>query len=61
MFGEKIEIGLHETSLKAVDWDRDGELDLITGGESGRVFYFRRAALESAAPPVVRVGNVETK
>lgn len=32
---------------KAIDWDKDGQLDLIAGGESGWVYYFPRAVLRS--------------
>ena len=43
--GKPLSVSHHETSIKAVDWDRDGQLDLITGGESGWVYYFARSAL----------------
>ena len=43
--GKPLSVSHHETSIKAVDWDRDGRLDLITGGESGWVYYFARSAL----------------
>jgi len=59
LYGTPIEISHHETSLKAVDWDRDGALDLIVGGESGWVYFLRRAALEAGQPPLVRIGPVE--
>lgn len=51
LFGRPIRIGHHETSLKAVDWDRDGAVDLVAGGESGWIYFFRRAALEATQPP----------
>ena len=51
LFGQPILVGLHETSTKAVDWDGDGRLDLITGGESGRIYFFRRSALDAPAMP----------
>ncbi|MCX6622814.1 MAG: VCBS repeat-containing protein [Acidobacteria bacterium] len=60
-FGQPIQVGLHETSAKAVDWDHDGKPDLITGGESGWIYYFRRATLESAAPPGFETGVIETR
>lgn len=53
-FGVPISVSHHETSLKAVDWDRDGKLDLITGGESGWVYYFHRSTLENATAPIVK-------
>lgn len=43
-----LTVSHHETSVSAVDWDRDGRLDLLLGGESGRVYYFHRAALDDA-------------
>ncbi len=60
-YGQPILVGLHETSTKAVDWDRDGSLDLITGGESGWTYFFRRAALDHPAPPPFRPGVVESR
>ena len=49
-----ISVSHHETSLKAIDWDQDGKLDLITGGESGWVYYFHRSTLENATVPIVK-------
>jgi hypothetical protein len=43
--GKALSVSHHETSIKPIDWDRDGQLDLITGGESGWVYYFRRSTL----------------
>ena len=43
--GKPLSVSHHETSVKVVDWDKDGQLDLITGGESGWVYYFARRAL----------------
>jgi hypothetical protein len=60
-YGQPITLSHHETNLKAVDWDRDGSLDLITGGESGMIYFFRRATLEAKERPRVRVGAVELK
>lgn len=48
----------HEMSMKAVDWDRDGRLDLITGGESGWAYYFHRSVLEG---PLVRARTAGTR
>ena len=43
--GKPLSVSHHETSIKAIDWDSDGQLDLITGGESGWVYYFARSTL----------------
>ncbi|MBL8210832.1 MAG: VCBS repeat-containing protein [Bryobacterales bacterium] len=43
--GKPLSISHHETSIKLIDWDKDGQLDLITGGESGWVYFFPRATL----------------
>jgi len=43
--GKPLSVSHHETSIKVIDWDRDGQLDLITGGESGWVYFFRRSVL----------------
>lgn len=53
--GAPLSISHHETSLKAVDWDGDGRLDLIAGGESGWVYYLHRSTLTSAPGPKVEV------
>ena len=53
-FGAPISVSHHETSLKAIDFDRDGKLDLITGGEAGWVYYFHRSTLERATAAVVK-------
>jgi hypothetical protein len=51
----------HETSVKVVDWDRDGKLDLVTGGESGWVYYFNRSVLEAPTRPPVELGALEQR
>jgi hypothetical protein len=43
--GQPLSVSHHETSIKPIDWDKDGRLDLITGGESGWIYYFPRAGL----------------
>ena len=60
-YGRQILLSHHETSLKAVDWDRHGALDLVTGGESGMIYFFRRAALDACERPRVKVGAVEVR
>ena len=41
-----MNLGLHCCSPHAVDWDGDGELDLIVGAENGNIYYFHRSYLE---------------
>jgi len=43
--GKPLSVSHHETSIKPIDWDGDGKLDLITGGESGWVYFFNRNVL----------------
>jgi len=43
--GKPLSVSHHETSVKAIDWNKDGQLDLITGGESGWVYYFAGSTL----------------
>ena len=42
-----IQIGHHETSVAALDWDLSGNIDLVIGGESGSLYFFRRDYLEN--------------
>lgn len=36
----------HTNGAQAVDWNKDGKLDLIVGAEDGRTYCYHRAALE---------------
>ena len=44
---EIVEFGGHTAAPEVVDWDGDGELELLVGGENGRVFYYRRERLRT--------------
>jgi len=44
--GQAIDLGGHCCSPHAVDWDDDGELDLIVGCENGNIYYFHRSFLD---------------
>lgn len=55
--GKPLHISHHEMSMKAVDWDRDGRLDLITGGESGWIYYFHRSVLDGPLAEAAVAGN----
>ena len=46
--GKPLSVSHHETSIKPLDWDGDGKLDLITGGESGWVYRFSGTLLTRA-------------
>ena len=48
-----VEVSHHDSALAAYDWDGDGRLDLLVGGESGSVYLFHRDWLEG------RVHNVQ--
>ena len=40
--GTPIETSHHENHAVAYDWDSDGRLDLMGGGESGTIYLFHR-------------------
>jgi hypothetical protein len=40
--GTPIETSHHENHAAAYDWDADGRLDLMVGGESGTIYLFHR-------------------
>lgn len=40
--GTPIETSHHENHAAAYDWDSDGRLDLMVGGESGTIYLFHR-------------------
>jgi hypothetical protein len=42
----EINICHHESRVTALDWDLDGDLDVVIGGESGTLYFFRRDWLE---------------
>jgi len=43
--GRVMNLGGHCCSPHAVDWDGDGQLDLIVGAENGNIYYFHRSLL----------------
>lgn len=44
--GRPLMVSGHAGSIDAVDWNGDGKVDIIIGGESGWTFYFERTFLE---------------
>ena len=55
--GEVIDMAVHEVSVAAVDWDSDGDLDLVLCSEAGWIHLLRRAYFD--APPAVTITGVE--
>jgi len=51
----KARLANHNAGHYAADFDGDGQLDLVVGGESGDVHYFSRAYLEGGSPAAVVV------
>ena len=51
--GKRLHMDLQMITPSAVDWDRDGDLDLICGDEDGRVaFIENKGASKAGQPPV---------
>ena len=44
--GIPLRLGWHTASPEAVDFNKDGRLDLLVGIENGRVYYFERGYIE---------------
>ncbi len=42
---DPLTVGMKNDQPIAIDWDEDRRIDLITGGESGWVYFFSRTAL----------------
>lgn len=57
--GETIDLGTHEVSVAAVDWDNDGDLDLVLSSEVGWIYLLRRAFFD--ASPEVVIKGAESK
>lgn len=57
-----ISVSSHEQTFAAVDWDGTGRLDLICGGESGLLYFFRRSVLDMPSGPAAQVvGGIECR
>lgn len=50
----------HSTSPEVIDFDGDGKLDLVLGGEDGRITCFHRAFIEDDLP-VLRLIKIEKR
>jgi len=55
-----IEICHHESHAAAYDWDHDGRLDLMIGGEAGSIYLFHHDWLKGIMHRV-SVGEVQRK
>ena len=57
-----IETSHHENHAAAYDWDGDGRLDLMVGGESGTIYLFHRDWLDGITHKVsIRKGEAPAK
>jgi hypothetical protein len=52
----KLHLANHNAGPYAVDFDQDGELDLILGTECGYIYYFSRPFIEKDTPPISTTG-----
>ena len=48
--GKPLMVSGHAGSVDAVDWNADGRLDIVIGGESGWTFYFERSFIDGNLP-----------
>jgi len=51
----------HQGSTELVDWDGDGELDLLSGVETGRFTLYKKDYFTGSAFPAVRLLSVEKR
>jgi hypothetical protein len=55
-----LRLAAHAACPQPVDWDKDGSLDMLIGGEDGLIYAFHRAYLERDVPRV-HVDNVRVR
>ena len=50
--GKPIRMDLCMIVPVAIDWDKDGDVDLVVGDEDGHFYYLENPGTSSSPPPV---------
>ena len=57
--GVPVETSHHESHAAAYDWDADGRLDLMVGGESGTIYMYHRDWLSGIKHKLISAKSAE--